>query len=85
MEYCADWYAPDAYSKMPDGAIDPKGPAGGEEHVVRGGAFTDDASVLRSAARSHTRHKEWPQNRSAAAAEYLVVFGYPCDRFPCRV
>ena len=59
MEYCADWYAPDAYSKMPDGAIDPKGPAGGEEHVVRGGAFTDDASVLRSAARSHTRHKEW--------------------------
>lgn len=25
MEYCADWYAPDAYSKMPDGAIDPKG------------------------------------------------------------
>lgn len=26
---------------------------------MRGGAFTDDASVLRSAARSHTRHKEW--------------------------
>ena len=27
--------------------------------MVRGGSFSDDASVLRSAARSHTRHDEW--------------------------
>lgn len=59
MEYCSDWYAPDAYQQLEDGAVDPKGPAKGTEHVVRGGSFSDDASVLRSAARSHTRHDEW--------------------------
>ena len=59
MEYCSDWYAPDAYQQLEDGAVDPKGPAKGTEHVVRGGSFSDDAALLRSAARSHTRHDEW--------------------------
>lgn len=66
MEYCSDWYAEDAYAKMPDGAVDPKGPASGKEHVVRGGQFSDDAADLRSAARGHTEHDKWlktdPQN-----------------------
>ena len=66
MEYCADWYAPDAYSSIADGALDPKGPDSGSEHVVRGGSYADDAAELRSAARGHTRHDEWlrtdPQN-----------------------
>ena len=55
----ADWYAPDAYSKMQDGAVDPKGPETGTEHVVRGGQFSDDAADLRSAARGQTEHDAW--------------------------
>ncbi len=26
-EYCFDWYADDAYTKLQDGVLDPKGPA----------------------------------------------------------
>lgn len=66
MEYCEDWYSEDAYSSVQDGELDPKGPAEGEEHVVRGGHYNDDAAEVRSAARRHTRHDEWlrtdPQN-----------------------
>ena len=66
MEYCSDWYAEDAYSQLADGAKDPKGPESGTEYVVRGGTYASDASELRSAARSHTRHDDWlrtdPQN-----------------------
>ena len=66
MEYCADFYAEDAYSKIADGATDPKGPSTGEEYVVRGGSYSDDASKVRCAARDHTSHDEWlrtdPQN-----------------------
>ena len=59
LEYCSDWYAEDAYSQVPDGAVDPKGPATGTEHVVRGGSYADDAVALRSAARAHTEHDAW--------------------------
>lgn len=59
MEYCSDWYSPDAYSELEDGALDPKGPASGTEHVVRGGQYSDDAALLRSAARGHTEHDRW--------------------------
>ena len=66
MEYCSDWYAEDAYSQLADGAKDPKGPDSGTEYVVRGGTYASDASELRSAARSYTRHDDWlrtdPQN-----------------------
>lgn len=66
MEYCSDWYAADAYALLSDGVLDPKGPEYGEEHVVRGGTYADDATLLRSAARSHTQHDAWlrtdPQN-----------------------
>lgn len=66
MEYCADWYAEDAYSKIQDGAVDPQGPASGEEYVVRGGYYVNDAADLRSAARGKTSHDAWlktdPQN-----------------------
>jgi formylglycine-generating enzyme required for sulfatase activity len=37
-EWVSDWYGP--YS--PNAAIDPKGPATGKEHVVRGGSFDSD-------------------------------------------
>ena len=66
MEYCSDWYAKDAYSKVKGGAVNPKGPASGKEHVVRGGSFADDASMTRCASRAHTEHDAWlktdPQN-----------------------
>ena len=66
MEYCSDWYAEDAYSALQDGAVDPKGPASGVEHVVRGGSYASDAADVRSAARASTRHDDWlrtdPQN-----------------------
>ena len=66
MEYCADWYAEDAYKSVSDGELDPKGPSEGTEHVVRGGHYNSDAAELRSAARSHTEHDDWlrtdPQN-----------------------
>ena len=39
LEYCSDWYAEDAFEKIQDGAVDPKGPSTGEERVVRGGSF----------------------------------------------
>ena len=66
MEYCSDRYAPDAYDRISDGTLDPKGPQDGEEFVVRGGSYADAAGDVRCAARSHTRHDDWlrtdPQN-----------------------
>ncbi len=59
MEYCSDWYAEDAYEMLPDGAVDPKGPATGAERVVRGGSFRSPVGDVRSAARDHTRMEEW--------------------------
>ncbi|MFZ5428669.1 MAG: SUMF1/EgtB/PvdO family nonheme iron enzyme [Bacteroidota bacterium] len=58
-EYVADWYAPDAYSMLQDGATDPKGPESGTERVVRGGYFRSDAANVRSAARDYTRTEAW--------------------------
>ena len=59
LEYCADKYDPEAYAKMSDSVVDPAPNMEGEEYVVRGGAFYDDASILRSAARGHTHNDEW--------------------------
>lgn len=58
MEYCADKYDPEAYSKRSDGVIDPL-VTEGDEWVVRGGAYFSDASDVRSAARAHTMHDDW--------------------------
>ncbi len=58
-EYCSDWYAKDAYENLPDGAVDPKGPATGEERVIRGGSFRSPVGEVRSAARDSTRSVEW--------------------------
>mgnify|MGYP001825624586 CR=1 FL=1 len=57
---CADWYAEDIYSQYGSGTVtDPKGPATGSEHVVRGGSFRDGADRVRSASREYTRTEMW--------------------------
>ena len=58
-EFCKDWYAPDAYSLLTDGTINPKGPANGTEHVVRGGSFKSSAADVRSATRDFTKTEAW--------------------------
>jgi formylglycine-generating enzyme len=59
MEFCSDWYAPDAYAQTPADVVDPKGPREGREHVVRGGYYSSEAGDLRSAGRAYTRTDEW--------------------------
>ena len=59
MEYCADIYRADAYSQWAEGELNPWVRDGGEEYVVRGGGYADDAAALRCAARSHTEHDKW--------------------------
>lgn len=60
-EFCLDWYDPQAYAMSVGEAelLNPRGPASGKEHVIRGGSFKSDAADLRSAARDHTREEEW--------------------------
>jgi formylglycine-generating enzyme len=52
-EWCADEYAHDYYRQSP--ADDPRGPATGTGHVVRGGDWHFEASSCRSANRDFTR------------------------------
>jgi len=60
VEFCSDWYAEDAYSQYSEGVlINPRGPAEGEEHVIRGGSFRDGAEKVRSASRDYTRSVAW--------------------------
>ena len=59
LEYCSDWYAEDAYEQLESGELNPKGPANGEEHVVRGGSFKSPVGEVRSASRDHTRTEAW--------------------------
>jgi formylglycine-generating enzyme required for sulfatase activity len=57
-EFCSDFYSPDFYG-TDSLRIDPKGPAKGQEHVIRGGSFRSDAKDVRSSARDFTRTKAW--------------------------
>ncbi|MDR2469276.1 MAG: SUMF1/EgtB/PvdO family nonheme iron enzyme [Tannerella sp.] len=58
MEYCADKYDPEAYSKN-DGKVTNPLVTEGEEWVVRGGNYTSDAADVRAAARDCSRHEAW--------------------------
>jgi formylglycine-generating enzyme required for sulfatase activity len=64
-EWCADWYAPDAYRTGP--LSDPKGPAKGTERVVRGGSFLLGGPPLRATFR----------NRSGPGFRYRDI-GFRC-------
>jgi formylglycine-generating enzyme required for sulfatase activity len=59
LEYCSDWYSPDAYKSTGNSVTDPKGPESGEEYVVRGGNYNSEAGALRSAARDFTQTANW--------------------------
>lgn len=58
MEYCADKYDPEAYSKTDANVTNPLITTG-DEWVVRGGNYTSDAADVRSAARDFTKHDAW--------------------------
>ena len=58
-EFCSDWYAADAYEEVPGPVRNPAGPSSGEEHVIRGGSYLDDALALRVSNRAHTQHEKW--------------------------
>ena len=51
-EWCQDWYG-----SYPTGSVsDPDGPSSGSHHVIRGGSWSDDSSLCRSA----DRYDYWP-------------------------
>ncbi len=60
-EFCSDYYADDPFAGYPEGSVirNPTGPTEGNERVIRGGSFNSDATEVRSATRSHTRHQQW--------------------------
>ncbi len=58
MEYCADKYSADAYSKTGNQVKNPL-ETKGDEYVVRGGNYASDAADVRCAARSHTQNEAW--------------------------
>jgi len=58
-EFCIDFYSPDTYKADTTEAVNPKGPSGGHEHVIRGGSFKSDAGDVRSASRDFTKTKAW--------------------------
>ena len=58
-EFCLDYYSANTYKSDTSAAVNPHGPADGQEHVIRGGSFKSDASDVRSASRDFTKTKAW--------------------------
>ncbi|MDP2984351.1 MAG: SUMF1/EgtB/PvdO family nonheme iron enzyme [Candidatus Latescibacter sp.] len=60
-EFCLDWYSPDTYKENASESlmVNPRGPASGNDHVVRGGSYASSPEDLRSAARDRTDHDAW--------------------------
>lgn len=50
-EWCSDWYDEKYYKNSPK--VDPRGPATGDERVLRGGSWYNQGGVARSAYRHH--------------------------------
>lgn len=70
-EWCADWYAPDAYAKS--AAKDPKGPATGTLRVLRGGAWGSSSISVRTAC----RHADSPDATYHDDGGFRCVGGVP--------
>jgi hypothetical protein len=68
-EWCSDWYAGGYYASSP--ANDPRGPADGPSHVVRGGSFTDKPSI------SVSRRIHFTPNHRAFDCGFRVVCEIP--------
>lgn len=58
-EFCLDFYSAETYKSDSTEVVDPRGPARGQEHVIRGGSFKNDARDVRSASRDFTKTKAW--------------------------
>lgn len=65
-EWTSDRYAVDYYQLSP--SIDPPGPASGNQYVMRGGSWYDDAATVRVSSRS----------RGARNSKYYGVTGFRC-------
>ena len=50
-EWCQDWFDRDYYENSPN--TDPQGPASGYSRILRGGSWSHDADICRSANRHH--------------------------------
>jgi formylglycine-generating enzyme required for sulfatase activity len=66
-EWVGDWYAPDAYAKLP--AVDPHGPENSAGHVARGGSWGYAPRQLRSSERGWAEPGFW-----------TATFGFRCIR-----
>jgi formylglycine-generating enzyme required for sulfatase activity len=71
-EWCSDWYQLDYYSKSPK--ADPKGPAKGAYHVLRGGSASVKAFECRSAIRGESMMDK-PYSNSNVRFEAIGDFG----------
>lgn len=59
-EFCSDYYSEEIYNTYNNHPIvNPKGPAEGNEFVIKGGSFKSDASDVRIATRDHTKQDAW--------------------------
>jgi formylglycine-generating enzyme required for sulfatase activity len=50
-QWCADWYAEDAYALVSAGVTDPQGPVSGTVRVARGGSWIGNPSLIRASHR----------------------------------
>ena len=69
-EWVNDWWSEDYYNESP--AVDPPGPASGNEHVLRGGAYRLNVSYVRFS----DRNREGNDNKSRS----YNTFGVRCAR-----
>ncbi|HVX10885.1 MAG TPA: formylglycine-generating enzyme family protein [Pirellulales bacterium] len=73
-EWCSDFYSAKYYAESPED--DPTGPAGGTEHVLRGGGWYNTPERMRSS------------NRSRSPADhrfYMWGFRVVCERPPIHI
>jgi len=72
-EWCSDWYRLQYYSRSPQD--DPKGPAKGTHHVLRGGSASVQSFECRSAIRGESP-ADGPFPNAKARFEFIGDFGF---------